>query len=44
MTDIATMDVGDMGQKRCPGIVEWGADMVETWYAPLVWSQLVIRV
>jgi hypothetical protein len=43
MADVVTMNVGDVGPKRCPGIIQWDTGMLETQYAPLISGQLVKR-
>ena len=44
MTDVAAMNRRDVGEKGRPGIVQWGADMVETLHSPLACCQPVKRL
>ena len=42
LADIVTMNVGDVGPKGRPGIIQWDTGIIVTRCAPLIRGQLVV--
>ena len=38
-----TMNVGDMGPKRCLGIIQWDTSITMTRFTLLIWGQLIVE-